>query len=168
MVRAFAWVLRRTLGTGGPLGLAAAANVFVGMTEAPLLIRPYLAGLTSAELFALMTSGMATVAGTVMFLYAGILGTAIPDAMGHILIASLISAPAALLIAGLLVPEREPNQDPDAVPRRQPAAPWTPSPAAPWTPSRCGSTSSPCWSSWSPWWHRQPVWGCCPTWPAPP
>ena len=105
VVRGFAWLLRHTLGTGGPLGLSAAANVFVGMTEAPLLIRPYLAGLSRGALFGVMTCGMATVAGTVMVLYASILGTAIPDALGHILTASLISAPAALMIAGILVPE---------------------------------------------------------------
>jgi CNT family concentrative nucleoside transporter len=105
LVRGFAWLLRRTMGTGGALGLGAAANVFVGMTEAPLLIRPYLAGLSRSALFALMTCGMATVAGTVMVLYAGILADTIPDAMGHILTASLISAPAALMIAGILVPD---------------------------------------------------------------
>jgi len=105
VVRGFAWLLRRTLGTGGPLGLSAAANVFVGMTEAPLLIRPYLAGLSRGALFGVMACGMATVAGTVMVLYASILSTAIPDALGHILTASLISAPAALMIAGILVPE---------------------------------------------------------------
>lgn len=108
LVRGFAWALRRTLGTGGPLGLAAAANVFVGMTEAPLLIRPYLAGLSRSALFGVMTCGMATVAGTVMVLYASILGPEIPDAMGHILTASLISAPAALMIAGILVPDSGP------------------------------------------------------------
>ncbi len=105
IVRGFAWLLRRTMGTGGALGLGAAANVFVGMTEAPLLIRPYLEGLSRSALFALMTCGMATVAGTVMVLYAGILSEAIPDAMGHLLTASLISAPAALMLAGILVPE---------------------------------------------------------------
>jgi concentrative nucleoside transporter, CNT family len=99
------------MGTGGPLGLAAAANVFVGMTEAPLLIRPYLFSLSRSALFGVMVCGMATVAGTVMVLYAGILSTAIPDAMGHILTASLISAPAALLIAGILVPEPGPIED---------------------------------------------------------
>jgi CNT family concentrative nucleoside transporter len=104
MVRGFAWVLRKTLGIGGALGLGAAANIFVGMTEAPLLIRPYLAGMSRSALFGLMTCGMATIAGTVMVLYAGILGPAIPDAMGHILTASLISAPAALMVAGILVP----------------------------------------------------------------
>jgi CNT family concentrative nucleoside transporter len=111
IVRGFAWVLRRILGTGGPLGLAAAANVFVGMTEAPLLIRPYLFSLSRSALFGVMTCGMATVAGTVMVLYAGILGGVVPDAMGHILTASLISAPAALMIAGILVPERGPAED---------------------------------------------------------
>ena len=116
VVRGFAWVLRRTLGTGGPLGLSAAANVFVGMTEAPLLIRPYLAGLSRSALFGVMTCGMATVAGTVMFLYAGILGPVIPDAMGHILVASIISAPAALLVAGLLVPETRTDADQDPLP----------------------------------------------------
>ncbi|MGE5155477.1 MAG: NupC/NupG family nucleoside CNT transporter, partial [Bdellovibrio bacteriovorus] len=111
LVRGFAWALRRTLGTGGPLGLAAAANVFIGMTEAPLLIRPYLAGLSRGALFGVMTCGMATVAGTVMVLYASILGPVIPDALGHILTASIISAPAALMIAGVLVPGSGPNDD---------------------------------------------------------
>ena len=105
IVRAFAWLLRRTLGTGGPLGLGAAANVFVGMTEAPLLIRPYLADLSRPALFGLMTCGMATIAGTVMVLYASLIGPVVPDAMGHILTASLINAPAALLISGVLIPE---------------------------------------------------------------
>ena len=105
LVRGFAWVLRRTLGTGGPLGLSAAADVFVGMTEAPLLIRPYLQGLSRSALFGVMTCGMATVAGTVMVLYASILSPVIPDPMGHILTASLISTPAALMIAGILIPE---------------------------------------------------------------
>jgi CNT family concentrative nucleoside transporter len=111
VVRGFAWLLRRTMGTGGALGLGAAANVFIGMTEAPLLIRPYLAELSRSALFALMTCGMATVAGTVMVLYAGILADTVPDAMGHILTASLISAPAALMIAGILVPEHADKAD---------------------------------------------------------
>jgi len=105
LVKGFAWLLRKTLGTGGALGLGAAANIFVGMTEAPLLIRPYLTTMSRSALFALMTCGMATIAGTVMVLYATILGTVIPDALGHILTASLISAPAALMVAGILVPD---------------------------------------------------------------
>ena len=104
LVRGFAWLLHKTLGQGGPLGLGAAANVFVGMTEAPLLIRPYLADMPRSALFALMTTGMATIAGTVMVLYATFLDGVIPDAMGHILTASLISAPAALMVAGIMVP----------------------------------------------------------------
>jgi len=105
LVKGFAWVLRKVLGLGGPLGLGAAANVFVGMTEAPLLIRPYLKDMSRSALFALMTCGMATVAGTVMVLYASILGGVIEDALGQILTASLISAPAALMIATILIPQ---------------------------------------------------------------
>lgn len=104
VVKGFSWALHKTLGIGGPLGLGAAANVFIGMTEAPLLIGPYLKGMSRSALFGLMTCGMATVAGTVLVLYASILGPVIPDALGHILTASLISAPAALMIAGMLVP----------------------------------------------------------------
>lgn len=104
LVEGFSWLLRKTLGIGGALGLGAAANIFVGMTEAPLLIRPYLADMSRAALFGLMTCGMATIAGTVMVLYAGILAPQVPGALGHILTASLISAPAALMIAGILVP----------------------------------------------------------------
>ncbi len=105
VVRGFSWLLERSMGIGGALGLGAAANIFVGMVEAPLLIRPYLNRMSRSELFAVMSCGMATVAGTMMVLYASILGKVIPDALGHILSASLISAPAALLVARLMVPE---------------------------------------------------------------
>ncbi len=105
VVRGFAFVLEKTLGVGGALGLGAAANIFVGMVEAPLLVRPYLSRLSRSELFSLMTCGMATIAGTMMVLYASILGSVIPDAMGHILVASLISAPAAITVARMMVPE---------------------------------------------------------------
>ena len=81
IVRGVAWCLQRSLGVGGAEGLAAAANVFLGMVEAPLFVRPYLAKLSRGELFSLMTCGMATIAGTVMVLYAGILSPVIPDAM---------------------------------------------------------------------------------------
>jgi len=84
--------------------LSTAANVFVGMVEAPLFIRPYINQLSRSELFIVMTGGMAGIAGTVMVLYASILGPVIPDALGHILIASIISAPAAVVIAVLMVP----------------------------------------------------------------
>ena len=101
---AFAWLLRRVMGIGGALAVGAAVHVFVGMIEAPLLVRPYLAKMQRGELFALMTCGMAGVAGTVMVIYAGFLAPVIPDALGHILTASIISTPAALAIAALMVP----------------------------------------------------------------
>jgi len=97
--------LRRSLGVGAATGLGVAANVFLGMVEAPLLIRPWLARLTRSELFVLMTAGMATIAGTVLVLYASILGDVIPGAAGHLLTASMISAPAAVAIALVMVPE---------------------------------------------------------------
>src|SRR3954462_587681 len=106
IVQAFAWVLRRSVGIGGPLGLGAAVHIFVGHIEAPLLIRPYLLRMTRGELFALMSCGMAGIAGTVMVLYASLLGQVIPDALGNILIAAVISTPAALAIAALMVPFR--------------------------------------------------------------
>jgi CNT family concentrative nucleoside transporter len=101
---AFAWLLRRVMGIGGALALGAAVHVFVGMIEAPLLVRPYLARMQRGELFALMTCGMAGVAGTVMVIYATFLAPLIPNALGNILIASVISTPAGLAVAALLVP----------------------------------------------------------------
>src|SRR6266481_5060361 len=106
IVQAFAWVLRRSVGVGGPLGLGAAVHIFVGHIEAPLLIRPYLMRLARGELFALMSCGMAGIAGTVMVLYASLVGAVIPNALGNILIAAVISTPAALAIAALMVPFR--------------------------------------------------------------
>ena len=102
----FAWLLRRSLGIGGPLALGAAVHVFVGMIEAPLLIRPYLARMQRGELFALMTCGLAGVAGTVMVIYAGFLSPLLPDALGHILTASVIATPAGLAVAAVMVPWR--------------------------------------------------------------
>ena len=104
VLRGFAWLLRRWLGIGGALALGAAVHVFVGMIEAPLLVRPWLARMQRGELFALMTCGMAGIAGTVMVIYAAILGPVIPNALGNILIASVISTPAALAVAALMVP----------------------------------------------------------------
>jgi CNT family concentrative nucleoside transporter len=104
VVKQLARLLTRSMGVGGALGLGAAANIFVGMIEAPLLIRPYLAKLSRSELFALMTTGMATIAGTMMLLYATILSPLREDALGQILSASVISIPAALVIALMLVP----------------------------------------------------------------
>jgi len=100
----FAFVLRRSLGIGGPLALSTSVNVFVGMVEAPLLIRPYLARMSRGELFAVMAGGLAGVAGTVMVIYASFLARIVPDAMGHILVVSVISMPAALAVAAIMVP----------------------------------------------------------------
>ena len=108
VVKGFAWCLTKTMRIGGTEGLGVAANVFVGMVEAPLLIRPYLGRMTRSELFTLMTAGMATIAGTVMILYASILGDVIPGVTGHILTASIISMPAAVLISKVMIPETEP------------------------------------------------------------
>ena len=105
VVRAFSWLLQKILRVGGAVGVGAAANIFLGMVEAPLLIRPYLGQLTRSEMFITMSCGMANIAGTVMVLYATILGPQMPNVMGHILIASIISTPAAIMISLLMVPE---------------------------------------------------------------
>jgi CNT family concentrative nucleoside transporter len=115
IVKAFSWVLQRTLGVGGAEGLGVSANIFVGMVEAPLLVRPYLKSMTRSEIFSLMTCGMATIAGTVMILYASILGGVIPNVLGHILTASIISAPAAVTVAKLMIPETDPVTSGDLV-----------------------------------------------------
>ena len=104
IVKGFAWALHKSMGVGGPVAVGVGANIFVGMVEAPLLIRPYLAKIGRGELFMIMTSGMATIAGTVLVLYATILGDTVAGAAGHLLTASLISAPAAIMIAALMVP----------------------------------------------------------------
>ncbi len=105
LVRGMAWLLERTLGVGGAVGLSTAANIFLGMVEAPLFIRPYLAQLTRSELFLVMTGGMAGIAGTVLVLYATLLAPIITDAAGHFVIASVLGAPAAILISLIMVPE---------------------------------------------------------------
>ncbi len=102
VVEAFAYVMQRTLGTSGSETLAAAANIFVGQTEAPLMVRPYISSMTKSELMALMVGGFATIAGGVLVAYVG-MGI---DA-GHLVAASVISAPAALLISKLMIPETE-------------------------------------------------------------
>jgi CNT family concentrative nucleoside transporter len=99
VVAAMAWVMQRVMGTGGRESLVAAANVFLGMTEAPLCVRPYLAVMSRSELLALMVSGLATIAGSVMAVYIGFGISA-----GHLLTASVMSAPAALVIAKMMIP----------------------------------------------------------------
>ena len=105
VVKAFSRALQKTMRVGGAEGLGVSVNIFVGMIEAPLFIRPYLNNMTRSEIFTIMTCGMATIAGTVMVLYASILGNTIPDVMGHILTASIISVPAAITVSKLMVPE---------------------------------------------------------------
>ena len=123
VVEAFAAVFHRVLGIGGPLAIAAAANIFVGMVEAPLLVRPYLAGIGRGALLATMAVGMATIAGTVMALYASILEPVLPGAAGHVLAASIMNAPAALVLSRLLLPdgfgqgETDPIKAPEDMPR---------------------------------------------------
>ena len=114
IVRGVGWVLQRSFGVTGPVGTSAAANIFVGMVEAPLLIRPYLATMSRSGLFATMTVGMAGVAGTVLALYATILGPTVPGVAGHLIVASVISVPAALMLSELMVPEAAPDKaDPE-------------------------------------------------------
>lgn len=105
IVKGFSLLLEKSMRLGGAEGLGVSANIFVGMVEAPLLIRPYVSRMTRSELFTLMTSGMATIAGTVMVVYAGILTDVVPNVMGHILTASLLSAPAAVVISKIMIPE---------------------------------------------------------------
>ena len=107
VVRGMAWLLERTLGVGGAVGLSTAANIFLGMVESPLFIRPYLAQLTRSELFLVMTGGMAGIAGTVLVLYATLLAPLIPDAAAHFVIASVLGAPAAILVSLIMVPETD-------------------------------------------------------------
>jgi CNT family concentrative nucleoside transporter len=115
IVRGFSWLLERTLKVGGAVGLSTAANIFLGMVEAPLFIRPYLASLTRSELFIVMTGGMAGIAGTVLVLYATLLVPVIPDAAGHLVIASVVGAPAAILVSLIMVPERSDKRIDDKI-----------------------------------------------------
>ena len=104
IVRGFSFLFQKSFGVGGAVALSTAANIFVGMVEAPLFIRAYLRQLTRAELFMVMCSGMASIAGTVLFLYVSILSPVIDDAVGQLVTASIMSAPASIMIAWLMVP----------------------------------------------------------------
>ena len=115
VVRGFAWVLTKALGISGAASFSTAANVFIGMVEAPLLVRPYLVRMTRSELFIVMTGGMATIAGTVFALYSTLLDGIIPDPAGHLLTASIVSAPAAIVIALVLVPRTDEDVKDDEV-----------------------------------------------------
>ena len=105
IVRVFAWGMRRTMRTSGAETLAASANIFVGMTEAPLMVRPFVARMTSSELLCLMAAGFANTAGGVMAAYVGLLGPYVPGIAGHLLAASVMSAPAALAFSKIMLPE---------------------------------------------------------------
>jgi CNT family concentrative nucleoside transporter len=122
VVRGFAWLLRRTLGVGGAVGLSTAANIFLGMVEAPLFIRPYLGRLTRSELFVVMTGGMAGIAGTVLVVYATLLAPIIPGVAGHLVIASVLGAPAAILISLIMVPETDAARTAGALTEPEPVA----------------------------------------------
>jgi CNT family concentrative nucleoside transporter len=104
VVGLFSRLLRAAFGLSGACGFAVAVNVFVGMVEAPLMIRAWLARLTLAEMFIVMTAGLATIAGNMLVVYATILGPVIPDAAGQLLVASLICAPASVLAAAMMLP----------------------------------------------------------------
>ncbi len=108
VVKMFSWGLQKTLGIGGALGVCGAAKVFLGQTEAPLLIRPYLTQLSRSELFTVMTLGMATTSGTIMALYAALLDATLPHVLSHILTASIISVPAAITLSRIMVPQEGP------------------------------------------------------------
>jgi len=105
VVLLFARIMHRFMGTSGAETLSASANIFVGQTEAPLLIKPYVGEMTESELMCVMVGGMATVAGGVMAAYVGMLKSHFPDIAGHLLAASVMSAPAALVMAKLIIPE---------------------------------------------------------------
>jgi CNT family concentrative nucleoside transporter len=116
VVHGFAFVLKKTMGIDGPLGLVVSTNVFLGMVEAPLVIRPYIAALTRSELFVMMTCGMAMIAGTVMVVYATFLHGIVPHPLGQLLTASLISVPASIVVGRLMVPETSKPSSGDLVP----------------------------------------------------
>ena len=114
IVKGFAWVMSKTMRLSGAESISAAANVFLGQTEAPLLVKPYVASMTKSEIMCLMTGGMATIAGSVLAAYIGMLGGDDPVAQQafakHLLTASLMNAPAAIVFAKILVPEVNPDK----------------------------------------------------------
>lgn len=103
----FGFLFQKTMGLGGASALAVAANIFLGMIESPIVIRAYLDKLTRSEIFLMMVVGLATVAGSTMVAYATILSPVLPNAAGHVLVASIVSAPAGVLLARIIIPEKE-------------------------------------------------------------
>jgi len=121
IVHAIAWVMRKAMRTSGSETLSAAANIFMGQTEAPLLIKPYIPRMTRSELQCMMVGGMATIAGGVAAVYAKMGADAgHPDIAGHLLTASVLNAPAALLISKIMLPETEPSETAGAAPKDPP------------------------------------------------
>lgn len=104
VVRGAAWLVERTFRVGGAVGVSSAANIFMGMVEAPLLVKPYIPKLTRSELFAVMAGGLSTIAGSTMVVVGTLIDGAIPNAFSHLLIASVINAPAAIALAKVMVP----------------------------------------------------------------
>jgi CNT family concentrative nucleoside transporter len=109
VIRGISWVFERALGTRGPSGLVATANIFLGQTEAPLLVRPYLERMSRYELLLVMTAGMATIAGSVMVIYSAMLGAQFEGVLGHLITKSIMSVPAAMLFAHILLPDDSGN-----------------------------------------------------------
>ncbi|MFZ9667791.1 MAG: NupC/NupG family nucleoside CNT transporter [Steroidobacteraceae bacterium] len=105
VIRGISWVFERALGTRGPSGLVATANIFLGQTEAPLLVRPYLARMSRYELLLVMTAGMATIAGSVMVIYSAMLGEQFDGVLGHLITKSIMSVPASVLFAHMMLPD---------------------------------------------------------------
>ena len=112
IIKVVAMVMQKTMKTSGPETTSISANIFVGQTEAPLVIKPFIAKMTNSELMAIMTGGFATVAGGVMAIYVGMLGN-IPNIAGHLMAASIMSAPAALVVAKIMYPETKPSESKD-------------------------------------------------------
>ncbi|WP_339694074.1 nucleoside transporter C-terminal domain-containing protein [uncultured Parasphingorhabdus sp.] len=104
IVRGLSWALRKTMGVSGVVGLSGGANIFLGVVESPLVLRAYFEKMSRGELFMVMVLPMATISGAILILYASTLSQAVPNAVGHMISASLISLPAAILVARLMVP----------------------------------------------------------------
>jgi len=117
IIKGTAWLMQKTMKTSGAETLSAAANIFVGQTEAPLVVKPFIQRMTHSELFCVMSGGMATVAGGVLAAYVGLLRDRIPDIAGHLLTASVLSAPAALLFAKIIIPETEMSDTAKSIPK---------------------------------------------------
>ena len=104
IVRGLSWALRKTMGVSGVVGLSGGANIFLGVVESPLVLRAYFEKMSRAELFMVMVLAMSTISGAILVLYASTLSATVPNAVGHMISASLISLPAAILLARLMVP----------------------------------------------------------------